>query len=67
MDKEVRKNIITDLCQEQETINFKERTVNTTKQHTVQHSLTMDTQSNKTKQNKTKHVNIIKTSQFNFN
>ena len=33
MNKEVRINILTDLCQEQETINFKERTMTDTKPH----------------------------------
>ena len=33
MNKEVRTNIITDLCQEQETLNIKEKPVTVTKQH----------------------------------
>ena len=48
MNKEkVRTNIITDLLLKAINYKHKERTVTVTKQHTMQHSQTMDTQSNK--------------------
>ena len=69
MNKQVRKNIFTDLCQEQETINFKERTVNDTKQHTMQVSQTKETHLNKKTQNMStslKYNNYILINNYNL-
>ena len=49
MNKEVRINIFTDLCQGQEPINFRERTVTVTKQHNA----TFPNNGHSVKQNKT--------------